>query len=96
MGRTHPAWRPRAWPGSGRHRQVIVCAWLAAQVTQGTLPGIHHGHPRAVIYAATEDSWERTIAGRLKVAGADLNRVYRVDVEHLGTAVPAPRLPRAG
>jgi hypothetical protein len=52
-----------------------------------------HGAPRSVIYAATEDSWERTIAGRLLVAGADLDRVYRVEVEQVGTTV-ALSLPR--
>jgi hypothetical protein len=59
----------------------------------GALPGIHHGTARSVVYAATEDSWERTIAGRLLVAGADLARVYRIDVEHTGTTVPLS-LPR--
>jgi len=75
-------------PGREGIGKSLFCAWLTAQVTLGTLPGIHHGHPRAVFYAATEDSWERTIAGRLLVAGADLDRVYRVQVEHLGTTVP--------
>ena len=75
-------------PGREGIGKSLFCAWLTAQVTLGTLPGIHHGHPRAVFYAATEDSWERTIAGRLLVAGADLNRVYRVQVDHLGATVP--------
>jgi len=75
-------------PGREGIGKSLFCAWLTAQVTLGTLPGIHHGTPRAVLYAATEDSWERTIAGRLLVAGADLNRVYRVQVDHLGATVP--------
>jgi len=76
--------------GAGREGigKSLFCAWLTAEITLGTLPGVHHDHPRSVIYAATEDSWERTIAGRLRVAGADLQRVYRVDVEYIGTAVP--------
>lgn len=53
---------------------------LAAQVTRGTLPGVYFGQPRAVIVAATEDSWEHTIVPRLMAAEADLDRVYRVDV----------------
>lgn len=60
--------------------------WLAARVTQGELPGEYHGTPAAVLVAATEDSWEHTIVPRLIAAGADLDRVYRVDVEHLGHA----------
>lgn len=53
---------------------------LAADLTQGRLPGIYFGQPRSVILAATEDSWEHTIVPRLMGAGADLSRIYRVDV----------------
>ena len=53
---------------------------IAAHVTQGTLPGELEHQPRAVIVVATEDSWEHTIVPRLMAAGADLTRVYRVDV----------------
>jgi hypothetical protein len=56
------------------------CAWFAARITRGTLPGALFGRPRSVIYAATEDDWERTIAPRLVAAGADLDRIYRIDV----------------
>ncbi len=81
-------------PGREGIGKSLFCAWLAAQVTHGTLPGVHYGQPRAVIYAATEDSWERTIAGRLFVAGADMDRVYRVEVESVtGTTLPLS-LPR--
>ncbi|MEV7007544.1 AAA family ATPase [Streptosporangium sp. NPDC051022] len=55
--------------------------WQTAGVTTGTLPGTLYGKPYDVIYVAVEDSWEHTIAGRLKAAGADLNRVWRLDVE---------------
>jgi hypothetical protein len=81
-------------PGREGIGKSLFCAWLTAQLTHGRLPGVHHGQPRAVIYAATEDSWERTIAGRLLVAGADMDRVYRVDVESItGTTLPLS-LPR--
>ena len=53
---------------------------LAADITRGRLAGRYSGQPKAVIVAATEDSWEHTIAPRLMAAGADLDRVYRVDV----------------
>lgn len=56
------------------------CAWFAARITRGKLPGALFGKPRSVIYAATEDDWSRTIAPRLVAAGADLDRVYRIDV----------------
>ncbi|MFF0146432.1 AAA domain-containing protein [Amycolatopsis sulphurea] len=81
-------------PGREGIGKSLFCAWLAARITLGELPGKHYGQPRSVIYAATEDSWERTLAGRLHVAGADLDRVYRVEVDQLGgTAVPLS-LPR--
>lgn len=70
-------------PGREGIGKSLFCAWLAARVTLGELPGLHYGQPKAVIYAATEDSWERTLAGRLVVAGADMNLVYRVEIEHL-------------
>ena len=57
-----------------------LVAWLIAQMTRGTLPGDLYGRPRAVIIAATEDSWEHTLVPRLMAAGADLHMVLRVDV----------------
>ena len=54
--------------------------WLAAQITRGTLPGNLYGTPRRVLYVAIEDSWEHTLAPRLKAAGADLSMVGRFDV----------------
>jgi hypothetical protein len=72
-----------------------TCSYtIAADVTRGRLPGAHLGTPRGVIIAATEDSWEHTIVPRLIAAGADLTRVYRVDVvtsEGVGTAISLPR-----
>ncbi|MGL5823845.1 MAG: AAA family ATPase [Nocardioides sp.] len=73
-------------PGREGIGKSLTLAWLAAQLTTGTLPGVHHGKPRSVIYAATEDSWGHTIAPRLYAAGADLDRVFRVDVETDGIA----------
>ncbi len=60
--------------------KTILAYTHAAAVTRGTLPGACFGTPRAVIVAATEDSWEHTIVPRLMAAGADLDRVFRVDV----------------
>ena len=81
-------------PGREGIGKSLFCAWLAARVTLGELPGVHQGTPRSVIYAATEDSWERTLAGRLIVAGADMHRVYRVEVENIvGHTLPLS-LPR--
>jgi AAA domain-containing protein len=76
-------------PGREGIGKSLFCCWLSGQVTAGTLPGVHRGRPRSVIYAATEDSWERTIAGRLRAAEADLSRVFRIEVTEVdGTPVP--------
>jgi hypothetical protein len=67
---------------------------IAADVTRGRLPGRHFGQPRAVIVAATEDSWAHTIVPRLMAAGANLDMVYRVDVitsEGVTTGLSMPR-----
>jgi hypothetical protein len=57
---------------------------LVAQITKGTLSGTFYGTPRAVIVAATEDSWAHSIVPRLMAAGADLDLVYKVDVTIYG------------
>ncbi len=54
--------------------------WLVAQITRGRLPGESMGRPRAVLIAATEDSWAHTIVPRLIAARADLDKVFRVAV----------------
>lgn len=73
--------------------KTILADTLAADTTRGRLPGVHEGTPRGVIVAATEDSWEHTIGPRLIAAGADLDRVYRVDVvtsDGVGAALSLP------
>ncbi|WP_229686885.1 AAA family ATPase [Longimycelium tulufanense] len=81
-------------PGREGIGKSLTLAWLAAQLTRGTLPGQHHGQPRPVIYAATEDSWAHTIGPRLYAAGADLDLVYRVEIEHAAGGVDQLTLPR--
>jgi hypothetical protein len=65
-------------PGVGKSQWLV---WLTALITRGELPGELAGEPRGVIYAAAEDSWSYTIAPRLIAAGADLDYVYRVEVD---------------
>ncbi len=55
--------------------------WIASQVTRGTLPGSFHGTPRNVFWCSVEESWEHALVPRLLAAGADLSRVYRLDVQ---------------
>jgi AAA domain len=68
--------------------------WVAAQVTRGLLPGEFAGRPSSVIVAATEDSWEHTIVPRLIAAGADLHRVFRVEVYTATDVLTGLVLPR--
>ena len=77
----------------GIGKSIFAC-WLAAAITRGRLPGVHEGHPRAVIIAATEDSWAHTIVPRLIAHGADLTLIYRVDVEAGDGYTAALSLPR--
>lgn len=67
-------------PGREGIGKSTYLAWLAAEITRGNLPGIYHGEPRAVLYAASEDAWDYTVAPRLFAAGANLDMVYRIDV----------------
>lgn len=81
-------------PGREGVGKSTFLAWLAAAITNGNLPGIHHGHPKAVLYAASEDAWSYTIAPRMLAAGANLDLVYRIDVEAedgTGTGLILPR-----
>jgi AAA domain/Toprim-like len=75
-------------PGREGIGKSLLEVWLTARLTRGELPGVHHGTPKPVFYAATEDSWERTIVGRLTAAGADLDLVYRVEVEEDDLVAP--------
>jgi hypothetical protein len=71
-----------------------VAYLLAADVTRGRLPGHYGGKSKAVIVAATEDSWAHTIVPRLMAAGADLDLVYRVDVMSFAGVETGLSLPR--
>jgi hypothetical protein len=52
---------------------------FTAQLTRGILPGKYYGRPTDVAVVATEDGWEEVILPRLVAAGADLERVHRVE-----------------
>lgn len=66
-------------PGREGVGKSMFLAWLAANLTRGTLPGEFFGQPRAVMYSTAEDSWEHTVLPRLLAAGADVDLVYRVE-----------------
>ena len=49
-------------------------------ITRGVLSGEFFGMPKSVLVAAAKDSWSQTIVPRLIAAGADLDRVFRVEI----------------
>jgi len=72
----------------------IAIYHLGGLLTRGRLAGRFLGTPKAIIVAATEDSWAHTIVPRLMAADADLDRVYRVDVttsEGIDSTLVLPR-----
>lgn len=74
-------------PGREGLGKSLVTCWLAAQLTHGRLPGEFFGQPKSVLVCATEDSWEHTIVPRLLAAGADLDRVFRIEVVQVDLGV---------
>jgi hypothetical protein len=62
--------------GVGKSTTSYDCV---AKITRGLLPGHLNGTPKSVIVCATEDAWAETIVPKLVAAGADLDRVLRVD-----------------
>lgn len=67
----------------GIGKSLFLCT-LASWITTGDCRGEYDGVPRSVIFVANEDSYEKTVVPRLMAAGADLSRVYRVDVDNAG------------
>lgn len=82
-------------PGREGAGKSLILAKLAADITNGRLIGEFFGTPRDVLYVASEDSWNHTIAPRLQAAGCDMDRVHRLDTDPDGEyGAGAPVLPR--
>ncbi|MEV5543949.1 AAA family ATPase [Saccharopolyspora shandongensis] len=84
------AWQDRVplgevtlWVGHAGIGKSLAAAWLSAQVTRGALAGELCGKPAPVMYLATEDSWELSLAPRLLAAGADMDNVLALHTETL-------------
>ena len=67
---------------SHRAQTLITRFWVTCsrRITRGVLSGEFFGMPKSVLVAAAEDSWSQTIVPRLIAAGADLDRVFRVEI----------------
>jgi AAA domain len=57
-----------------------IAYWMCARISRGELPGEFLGKPKSVLVCATEDSWNHTIAPRLHAAGADLDRIFQIEM----------------
>ena len=62
---------------------VITC-YLLANLTRGTMPGDLEGEPVNALWVGFEDSWDEVVLPRLYAAGADVGRVYRLEVDTPG------------
>ncbi len=67
--------------GKGEVGKSTACRWVAAQVTNGTLPGAWHGTPKSVLYIAAEESNESMVKPSLIAHGADMARMRWVSVD---------------
>ena len=73
--------------GSGK---TTILADVLARATHGRLDGDLQGEAIGCVYATAEDSWSRTLAPRLMAAGADLQRVFLVQVDGLNGGLTVP------
>jgi len=80
-------------PGREGAGKSTLLAKMCADITNGTMDGEFYGTPRNVIYIANEDSWSKTIAARMIAAGADLDRVFRLDLDPSSEELGSPNLP---
>jgi AAA domain len=76
-------------PGQGKSTFVV---YLGARITRGQLEGDLRGEPRDVVIASAEDAATFILAPRFAAAGADMDRVHVVHVDHdgldLGITIP--------
>jgi archaellum biogenesis ATPase FlaH len=80
-------------PGREGTGKSTLLAKICADITNGEMDGEYFGTPRNVIYIANEDSWSKTIAARMIAAGADMDRVFRLDLDPSSTELGGPNFP---
>ena len=68
-------------PGRGK---TTLAEQLAADITNGTLPGSLYGDPADVLIVSYEDSMAHTLVPRLHAAAADLDRVHMIGCKDTG------------
>lgn len=67
--------------GKGGEGKTTFMLDLAARGSRGKLHGDVWGQKIATIIIGPEDDWDTIMVPRLKAAGADLDRIYKIDVE---------------
>jgi hypothetical protein len=80
--------------GQGGEGKTTFGLHLAAQVTIGTLDGDLHGQAHNVIIIGTEDDWATVTKPRLQAAGADLDRVFKLDIASTYDEITRETVPR--
>jgi archaellum biogenesis ATPase FlaH len=70
-------------PGLGKSTLTMA---LAAQLSRGDLPGDLRGTPVTVALATVEDAVAHVVVPRLHAAGADMDRVHIITVQHDGNS----------
>ena len=85
-----------ALAGRGGTGKTTYALHLAAQLSNGELPGRYYGDPRPVLIWSGEDAWATVLGPRLTAAGADMTRIGRLFIESRTdgeTGEVTPRLP---
>ncbi|WP_217133823.1 AAA family ATPase [Leucobacter chinensis] len=67
--------------GRGGEGKSSFALWVAAHVNAGTLDGDMNGAPGSVLIVSHEDDWGTVMKPRLEGAGADTDRVFKLEVE---------------
>lgn len=67
--------------GKGGEGKTTFMLDLAAMGSRGELPGDLRGQKIVTVIIGPEDDWDTVMVPRLKAAGADLDRIYKIDVE---------------
>lgn len=89
-----PLGTPTTFAGQGGEGKTTFALHLAAQITTGKLDGDLYGQPHNVIIISTEDDWAAVTKPRLLAAGADLDRVYKLDVASTYDEITRETVPR--
>lgn len=88
MSRTRWLWRDRMplgglslVAGRGDMSKSTLFAQMCAWITTGDMKGEYYGMPQNVLYVVNEDSISQTVIPRMVAHGADMTRVFFLEVQ---------------